>query len=357
MAVNSYSTGNGRAPDGHRLQMGPGRLICKDMVACITASPLFIEQPGRTGKDRHSVNTSAADTVAVGAPRAGHLDRWVAVLLLARPGIMAATVLTGFTGMVVASRGLPPIGAASALIVSLSLAAAGSAILNALIEEWSDRQMSRLVRRVAALERFGRQRALVIACALTVTGALTAALCLNRTASLLIVLAVLAYTLLYTSLCKHRSPWGTLVGGIPGALPPLIGASAVAPGISTDGLLLFLIVFLWQPPHFWALALHYRDDYSAAGIPVLPLAHGERATRLLIAGFILLLLPASLSLHAYGSCGAFYGVTACVLWVGFSGAIIREIYFRRRFREAFIWSILFLNLLFCGAIIDICYAA
>jgi heme o synthase len=303
------------------------------------------------------VNTSAVTDIAVAADsRAGELSLVAATLLLARPGIVAATVLSGFTGMVVTGRGLPPVGAASALITAVALAAAGSAMINALIEEQSDRKMSRLTRRVAALERLGRQRAVLIALSLAVTSALCSILHLNRTASLLIVASILTYTILYTALCKHRSPWGTLIGGIPGALPPLIGASAVAPGIDTGGLLLFLIIFLWQQPHFWALALHCRDDYRRADIPVLPLVHGERTALLLIVGFTLLLLPATLSPWMCGICGTFYGVAALALWAFFFGAIIMETTLRRRFRQAFICSIIYLSLLQLGAIIDICFA-
>jgi protoheme IX farnesyltransferase len=178
---------------------------------------------------------------------------------------------------------------------------------------------------------------------------------LNPLASILILAAVLTYTLLYTLRFKRRSPWGTVTGGIPGALPVLIGYAASANSLGLDCLILFTVLLLWQPPHFWSLALEYRRDYRTAGIPVLPVTHGEGYTKLLIFIYASAMLPASLSLWLFGFCSAWYAGAALSCGLVFLAACWFSICRSRCFAIAFSASILYLMLLFTAIVGDICF--
>ncbi len=269
-----------------------------------------------------------------------------------KPGIVAAVLLAGFTGMVLAQRGGPDAGTALLALTVLFLAAAGSAMINSLLDAPLDARMARLQTRVAALETAGRKRCLALALAAIIAALALAFRYLPPTAFLLTLAAVLSYTLLYTLGLKRRSPWGAVPGALPGALPVLIGYGATAHPIGRDGLILFAVMLLWQPPHFWALALHHRDDYRAAGIPVMPLVHGAPLTRRLIVGFSLLLLPASLALTAAGGLSGRFAAAALGLWVLYLADLCCVSLPRRRYDRAFAASILYLTLLLLTVIMD-----
>jgi protoheme IX farnesyltransferase len=271
-----------------------------------------------------------------------------------KPGIVSAVLLTGFAGMVLAQRGWPDPGTALVCLTSLFLAAAGSALLNVLLDLPLDARMARLRRRVAALETVGRKRVLTMAL-IAIAVALTLAFhCLNLLTFLLTLAAVLFYTLLYTLHLKRRSPWGAVTGGIPGALPVLIGYAATVHPLDLDGLILFMVMLLWQPPHFWALALHHTDDYRAAGIPVLPVTHGEDRTRFLIFVFAALLLPASLSLSLWGDRSFPFAGAALLLWGLFIVSLVHTTVRRQRYDQAFRCSILYLAALLISVITSVC---
>ena len=275
-----------------------------------------------------------------------------ALLLLTKPGIVAATALVGFAGLVVAGRGWPDPGPALACMAALASAATGSAMLNIVLEAAADVRLKRLERRVAALERVGRGRALVLAGSLIVTGLLLSRGFLPPHTTLLLLAAIVSYTLVYT-LCLKRSAWGAVPGGLPGALPVLIGGAAGG-WIGPDVWILFGIMLLWQPPHFWALALEHRCDYQTAGVPALPVARGERYTKLLIFVYATALLPASLALWLFGFCSAWYAGAALLLGVAFLAACYLFVVRTSRFRLAFCASILYLTALLTAVICDIC---
>jgi protoheme IX farnesyltransferase len=278
-----------------------------------------------------------------------------AFFLLMKPGIVTAVLLAGFTGMVLAGRGWPDATLCIVCLLSLFLAAAGSAMINCVLDAEPDRRMARLQTRVAALEKAGRGRVLATALTGIAASFALAILYLNPLVCILILGAVLSYTLLYTLRCKRRSPWGAVTGGIPGALPVLIGYAASANSIGLDSVILFTVMLLWQPPHFWALALEYRRDYRAAGVPVLALTHGERYTRILILLYVTALLPSSLSLWLFGFCSAWYAACALAGGIAFLAACWFFICGNRRFAMAFSASILYLMLLFTAIVGDICF--
>ncbi len=271
-----------------------------------------------------------------------------------KPGIVAAVLLAGFTGMVLAERDWPQAATALICLTALFLAASGSAMLNSLLDARLDRRMARLQARVAALETAGRTRVLVLALTVIGISLILSLRSLGLLPFLLILTAALSYTLLYTLRLKRRSPWGVIPGGIPGALPVLVGYSAAAHGIRLDGMLLFLVMLLWQPPHFWTLALEYRRDYLAAGVPVLPVTHGERFTKALIFIHLALLIPATLALYLCGFCSPWYGLVALAGGIALLAACRFFLIKRERFALAFNASIFYLILILASIIADIC---
>ena len=264
-------------------------------------------------------------------------------------------LLAGFTGMVMAERGWPDAWTCLICLASLFLAATGSAILNCLFDAPLDALMTRSRTRVEAIEKTGKGNLLATALAGIAASLLLAILCLDTLVSILILTAVISYAFLYTLRLKRRSPWGTVAGGIPGALPVLVGYAAAAHTLRLDAIILFTIMLLWQPPHFWALALEYKSDYRAAGIPVLPVIYGERYTKILIFIYATALLPASLSLWLFGFCSTWYAVCAMICGAVYLTANFLFIVRSERFNLAFRASILYLTLLLLAIVVDICF--
>ncbi|MEK6779400.1 MAG: heme o synthase [Candidatus Deferrimicrobiota bacterium] len=275
------------------------------------------------------------------------------MLLIARPGIAAGVTLSGLAGMVLAGKGLPGPHAALAGLSCILMAACGSAIVNGLLDAEMDARMPRLAARVSALEKVGKKGALVFSLALILCSLAAAGAFLNATFTALLLVAIASYTLLYTLCLKRRSPYGTIPGGIPGALPVLVGYAAVEPRLGADGVLLFLLMLLWQPPHFWSLALKCREDYRSAGVPVLPVALGEPYTKILIFLYLAALLPLSLGLWWLGYCSAHYALAALLLWGFLLFSCFRNIVAAPRFGRAFGASILYIMGLLLAVIADL----
>lgn len=274
-------------------------------------------------------------------------------VLLAKPGIVAAVALEGMTGMAMAANGWPPAGKGAACIAAILLAAAGSAVANNVLEAQSDLRMGRLRDRSAALRGLGKGKALLLASFLVASSAGLAAGFLDRFAALLLAAAVASYVAFYTLWLKSRSPYGTIPGGVPGALPVLVGYAAASGRVGTDGILLFLLMLLWQPPHFWALALKCRDDYRAAGIPVLPVSHGEAYTRLLLFLYAVPLLPVSLAPWWFGYRSGRFAVAAFLLWAYYILSCRRNLWEPSRYGRAFRASIVYILGIFAAILADI----
>lgn len=243
------------------------------------------------------------DGVPVRVTGPGTAWRTLAALFrLAKPGIVAAVVVAALAGMLVASPMLP--SAVSLLAVGgiVAMAAAGAAMANVLLEVTRDRQMARLMRRCRALDRVGASGVRLVAVGAMVSSIVLAAAFVSLPTALLLGAAIGLYLFPYTCWLKRTSPFAVLIGGIPGALPPLIGAAAIG-SWSLPALLLSLVIYIWQLPHFWLLALHYQEEYRRAGVPVLPLVYGERFTRQLVLATTLLLIPMTLLLPWLGFTG------------------------------------------------------
>ncbi|WP_298271823.1 protoheme IX farnesyltransferase [Geobacter sp.] len=292
----------------------------------------------------------AAGSIGGMAPRSSR--RKGSILAVAKPGIVAAVLLEGFAGMALASRGMPAAGPLLGCLTALALAAGGAAMLNASLEAERDARMERLARRTALLGQIGTGRVRAAALGLMAGGLGVALARLPLAAGLLIALAAASYIFLYTLWLKGRSPYGAIPGGIPGALPALVGYRAAAPAWGVDGVILFIVMLLWQPPHFWALALAYRDDYRRAGIPVLPVARGIPYTKALLLLYATALLPASLALWLFGPCSGRFAEAALLLGGGFLASLWWNMVRRERYGRAFAASVAYLLLLLAAVAAD-----
>jgi heme o synthase len=277
-----------------------------------------------------------------------------AAVLLSKPGILTLTALAGFTGMVMATGGLPDGRTSLPGLLSMLLAAAGSAMINGVLDASLDMRMQRVRARVEAMAELGRTRVALIASGLIVSATLISLIYLNIPATVLILAAALGYIFPYTLWLKRSSPFGVVPGGIPGGLPVLIGAVAVNQNVRPDVLILFFILLLWQPPHFWILALKYRDDYRSAGVPVLPVVMGLPYTKVMTKFYVAALIPASVMLGLLGHCSvwctAFVVLTSAMFFVASYIFIINSSDYDRAFKA----SIWYLVLLFIALIADIC---
>lgn len=289
---------------------------------------------------------------ALPAERASSLPG--ALLLLSKPGIVLAETIAGFAGMLLAGGGqLPSAATLGWGLLSLIMAASGAAMGNCFLDAAADRQMPRLAARSRALATAGRE--LVLSLVLLLSGAafIVTFLFLNSLALLLLAVASSSYLLLYTLWLKRRSPWGVLAGAIPGALPPLIGAAAVSGHVSSAPLLLALIIFVWQLPHFWFPALQFRNQYQQAGIPVLPVTHGVDLTKRLTLWSSAALLPATLVFTLFARLSS--GFTLVILLAGLIFPLLCycNLYRTENYRCGFIVSLAYLVTVFAAIITDI----
>jgi len=279
----------------------------------------------------------------------------VSTVLLSKPGIIVSVAFSGFAGMVLAQRGLPSLDLIIKAMIALLLSAAGSAIINNVLDKQLDVLMKRLSERVDALEVVGEKLAVTISLIMIAISLFISVYYINLVNAGLIVAALLSYTLLYTLYLKRSSPYGTILGGIPGALPILIGYSAVQPNIGLDGIILFAFMMLWQPPHFWALAQKYKLDYKKAGIPVMPVALGTQYTNIMILLYSIALLPLSLSFWFLGYCSAYYAILALISGVYFEYIIIKSTMTNSGYGKAFGASIIYMLAIMASLILDLSF--
>lgn len=233
---------------------------------------------------------------------------------LLKPKVMSLVVFSGFAGMWVApgfSNMHPVIAATAVLCIALAAGAAGA------INMWYDRDidavMNRTKNRPIPLGKVNADEALSFGIVLSVLSIMTMGVAVNWTAAILLAAANLFYVFVYTVWLKRRTPHNIVIGGAAGAFPPMIGWAAVTGDVSLASFMLFCIIFIWTPPHFWALSLFAGEDYRRANIPMLPVVAGERATKIHMMVYSVLLLPLSLSPVMLGIAGMGYGVFAFAL--------------------------------------------
>ena len=268
-------------------------------------------------------------------------------LALLKPRVMSLVVFTGLVGMVLAPGHLHPTLAITALLC-IAIGAGASGAINMWYDSDIDAVMARTQGRPIPQGRVSRDEALGFGCVLSVASILVMGLAVNWSAAAILALTIGFYVFIYTMWLKRRTPQNIVIGGAAGAFPPMIGWAAVTGDLGLLPLLLFAIIFMWTPPHFWALALYRSDDYARAGVPMLPVVAGDRETRRQILIYSLLLVPLTLSPWALGLAGPLYGAATAVLGAIFLGLALRiwRSTGDRAAKHMFAYSILYLFLLF-----------
>lgn len=266
---------------------------------------------------------------------------------LLKPRVMSLVVFTGLVGMVLAPGHLHPVLALTALLC-IAIGAGASGAINMWYDADIDAVMTRTQGRPIPQGRVTKEEALGFGCVLSAGSVIVMGLGVNWVAAAILALTIGFYVFVYTMWLKRRTPQNIVIGGAAGAFPPMIGWAAVTGDLSLLPVLLFAIIFMWTPPHFWALALYRSDDYARAGVPMLPVVAGERETRRQILIYSLLLVPLTLSPWFLGLTGPLYGGAAAALGVIFL-AIAFRIWRATDYKSAkymFGYSILYLFLLF-----------
>jgi len=288
---------------------------------------------------------------------------WRDLLALTKPRVMTLVVFTGLCGLAAAPVAIHPVIAFTA-ILCIALGAGAAAALNQYYEADIDALMKRTASRPLPAGRMDRQAALHFGVGLSFFSVLLMGFAANWLAAAILAVSILFYVFVYTIWLKRRTPQNIVIGGAAGAFPPLIGWAAATGDVAALPILLFLLIFLWTPPHFWALALFVRTDYAAAGVPMLPVVSGLRATRRQIALYTLPMAAAAVAPWPLGLAGALYGVTASALSLIFAVLALRVL--RNRATEPaamkpekrlFAFSILYLFAIFGALVIDVWVAA
>ena len=260
-------------------------------------------------------------TLEMASPAALPAD-WRDFVALTKPRVMSLVVFTGLCGLLVAPVQLPAaLGFTAILCIALGAGACGA--LNQWYEVEVDAKMRRTAKRPLPAGRMDRQSALHFGVGLSFFSVLLMGLATNWLAAILLAASILFYVLIYTVWLKPRTAQNIVIGGAAGAFPPLIGWVAATGQMSALPWLLFTIIFLWTPPHFWALSLFVRSDYAAAGIPMLPVVAGVRNTRLQIFLYTLPMVAAAVAPWPLGLSGAAYGICAAVLSLVFLVLAVR----------------------------------
>lgn len=281
-------------------------------------------------------------------------SRWREYLKLAKPKVVALMVFTAMIGMLLASPGWPDPGRFLLASLGIGLAAGGAAALNCLLERDIDAQMARTKRRPLPAGRLGEGETLLFAACLGGLGLAILYIWVNTLTAGLTALTFFGYAVVYTRWLKPATPQNIVIGGASGAMPPALGWAAISGHLGHEAFMLALIIFAWTPPHFWALALYRKLEYAQAGLPMLPVTHGDRYTRLNILLYTFLLTGATLLPVASGMGGWLYflcGLALDIYYLALARRLLKDDSPRLAHR-AFTWSILYLSLLFSALLID-----
>lgn len=294
------------------------------------------------------------ETAAAPEPRPEPRFRLNDYAVLLKPRVMQLVVFTAAVGLLLAPGSIDPLTGVAA-ILCIAIGAGASGAINMWYDRDIDRHMRRTMNRPIPAGRMTPGKALAFGVTLAVGSVAIMAQLVNLVAAGLLALTILYYVFVYTVWLKRRTPQNIVIGGASGALPPVIGWAAVTGDVGLGAVAMFLIIFLWTPPHTWALALFRRGDYEAAGVPMLPVVAGVRATKRQILAYSAVLIPTTFAPLAVGLSGWFYGAAAALL-----GAML----WRRAWRvykaesedegakSLFLFSILYLFLIFVALLAD-----
>ncbi len=273
---------------------------------------------------------------------------------LTKPRVVALIIFTAVVGMFLSTPGMVDFDILVLGTLGIGLAAASGAAMNHILDRDADSVMKRTRNRPLPTGKVNAMAAMIFACVLSMASMLILATFVNTLTAVLTFASMVGYAVIYTVFLKRATPQNIVIGGAAGAMPPVLGWAAVTGEVSSDALLLFLIIFCWTPPHFWALALYREKDYASVGIPMLPVTHGRRFTQLYIVCYTLLLAAVSIMPFATRMAGLPYLLGALVLnawFIGYAVALYRN-YSDQLSRKTFFFSIQYLAWLFALMLVD-----
>ena len=275
-------------------------------------------------------------------------------LALTKPGIVTLVLITTLGGFYIGSKGNIDGFLVFWTLAGTGLAAAGSAVINMVLDRDLDSLMERTSSRPLPKGSVGVSAAMTLGLFLVLASFLVMFFLVNSMSAFLTVLASFSYVVLYTILLKRKTPVATEIGGISGALPPVIGYAAATGFVDVKAFVLFLIMFMWQPPHFWALAIKYKDDYSRAGVPALPVVRGVHVTRVKTLLYTVSLLPLSLLPYLVGIAGKLYFAVAGVSSAIYVILTVRLLFSTKKDEmKLFFFSIIYIAIVFSAMILDL----
>jgi protoheme IX farnesyltransferase len=275
-------------------------------------------------------------------------------LELCKPRVVSLIVFTAIVGMFLSVPGWPPMTALLAGTAGIALAASSAAAINHLLDQRIDAVMARTRDRPLPQGQLNENQVLLFSLLLGSISMLVLVLWVNLLTAILTFLSLIGYAILYTVWLKRATPQNIVIGGAAGAAPPLLGWTAVTGQADADALLLFLIIFVWTPPHFWALAIHRRDDYKAVSIPMLPVTHGVDFTRWHILFYTILLVIVTILPYLSGMSGLLYLAGVSVLNIGFLWYALRLLRSKdpQLPMQTFAYSVTYLMVLFAFLLVD-----
>ncbi|RBP53078.1 heme o synthase [Arenicella xantha] len=299
------------------------------------------------------MTNSKHDTVSNGANESlsGAIQQYYD---LTKPRVVMLIVFTAFVGMLLAVDGMPDWVTVALASLGIGLAASSGAAMNQIIDMRADAIMARTQNRPLLTGGLQVWQAVIFAGLLCVLGMLVLVVWVNVLTAVLTFISMVGYGVIYTVFLKPATPQNIVIGGAAGAAPPLLGWVAMTNAITPEGCLLFLVIFAWTPPHFWALALYRREEYAAAGVPMLPVTHGEEFTRLQILLYTYILVAVTLLPFTIHMFGAIYLIAALYLNARFMFYVYKlyRNYSDELSRKTFFYSINYLMYLFGAMLID-----
>ena len=273
---------------------------------------------------------------------------------LCKPNVVLMMLITALVGSLLASKALAPLSLIAFAMLGIGLCAASAAAINQIIDRKADANMNRTENRPIPQGEVSPVNASIFAFILGSLGATILVIYVNTLTALLTLASLIGYAFVYTVYLKRATPQNIVIGGLAGAAPPLLGWTAVTNSIDPNSLLLVLIIFAWTPPHFWALAIHRKDDYAKENIPMLPVTHGVQFTKLQIILYTIILILVSLLPFVVMMSGILYFISAVILGVIFLYYAVR-LYFDEDSVSAFptfVYSIYYIFLIFAALLID-----
>lgn len=285
----------------------------------------------------------------------GHMSQeFLKFFPLCKPRVTSLIVFTAMIGMFLATPNMVPLGLLIAATLGIGMASGAAAAFNCLIEQKIDAKMARTRGRPLPTGQVTSSQTVIFATLLGGAGLVILYFLVNPLTMWLTFATFLGYAVIYTIFLKPATPLNIVIGGASGAMPPILGWAAVNNVVSPESLILFLIIFAWTPPHFWALALYRRKEYEKVGMPMLPVTHGEEFTRLHILLYTIILFGVALMPYGYGMSGLIYLVSSLLLnavFMAYAIGLYRK-YSDELSRSMFRYSILYLSLLFAALLVD-----